>query len=94
VGMGWNPTGTQWDSFGHFQKFARNPRSPLGILGIHWDSTGKGGSVISTGIVSPIIGMKFWIHPWMTSMIHVMESCLPYSYTGHLGPLWSLFLQV
>jgi hypothetical protein len=52
VGMGWNPTGTQWDSFGHFQKFARNPRSPLGILGIHWDSTGKGGSVISTGFKS------------------------------------------
>jgi hypothetical protein len=51
VGMGWNPTGTQWDSFGHFQKFARNPRSPLGILGIHWDSTGKGGSVISTGLM-------------------------------------------
>jgi hypothetical protein len=51
VGMGWNPTGTQWDSFGHFQKFARSPRSPLGILGIHWDSTGKGGSVISTEFV-------------------------------------------
>ena len=38
----------QWDPLGHFWKFARNPRSPLGILGIHWESTGKGGSVIST----------------------------------------------
>ena len=52
VGMGWEWGGNgvvhQWDPLGHFWKFARNPRSPLGILGIHWESTGKGGSVIST----------------------------------------------
>ena len=47
--MGWEWGGTP---VGHFWKFARNPRSPLGILGIHWDSTGKGGSVISTAISS------------------------------------------
>ena len=32
------PTGTHWDIF----------KNLPGILGIHWDSTGKGGSVIST----------------------------------------------
>ena len=35
MGMGWNPlgpTGTHWDIF---EKFP-------GILGVHWDSTGKG----------------------------------------------------
>ena len=39
MGVGWNPTGTHWDIYENLP----------GILGVHWDSTGKGGSVISTG---------------------------------------------
>jgi hypothetical protein len=82
VGMGWNPTGTQWDSFGHFQKFARNPRSPLGILGIYWDSTGKGGSVISTAsnsllpIPSPLPGIlqsADVLHSCLTPLLHLHQ---------------------
>ena len=38
------PTGTHWDIFEILP----------GILGIHWDSTGKGGSVISTASASAI----------------------------------------
>ena len=36
------PTGTHWDIFENLP----------GILGIHWESTGKGGSVISTETMS------------------------------------------
>ena len=39
MGVGWNPpAGTHWDIYENLP----------GILGVHWDSTGKGGSVIST----------------------------------------------
>src|SRR5271154_5180327 len=41
----------------------------------------------STSLILPVLGTKFWTHPWKASMIHVTRSYLPYSCTVSLGPL-------